>query len=275
VQTPDGTGFGIVQPHLGSGAERGLLEIRGVPFRSPMKAGQLVVSYGQGGTYPRGIPVGTVIRELQTPERWARTYLLQPSVSLGDVGAVFVLLKPRAVAGVDSVWTSVTSSDSAARRVAVAGDSLARDILLREAAARRAALDSARGDSAARDTTSLVPGAPATAVPPVPGAVRPASPADTAQAPGAGAPGGDAAAAPRPVRPTVPGGAGTGAGAAATRAAETVGDSAARAAARARARAAARAAAARADSAEAGAPPRPAPRPTVPPPATPRTGTPR
>jgi rod shape-determining protein MreC len=52
AQTPDGAAYGIVQPHLGSGAERALLEIRGVAFRSPLKPGQLVVSSGQGGTYP-------------------------------------------------------------------------------------------------------------------------------------------------------------------------------------------------------------------------------
>jgi rod shape-determining protein MreC len=113
AQTPEGTAFGIVQPHLGSGAARALLEMRGVPFRSSLKPGQLVVSSGQGGTYPRGIAVGTVIREIQTAERWARTYLLQPAVTLGDVGAVMVLRKPRVQAGVDSVWATVESADSA------------------------------------------------------------------------------------------------------------------------------------------------------------------
>src|SRR4029078_7451540 len=46
AMTADGVAFGIVQPPLNSGSERGLLEIRGVPFRSPLKAGQLVVSSG-------------------------------------------------------------------------------------------------------------------------------------------------------------------------------------------------------------------------------------
>jgi rod shape-determining protein MreC len=207
AQTPDGTAFGIVQPHLGTGADRALLEMRGVPFRNPLKAGQLVVSSGQGGTYPRGIPVGTIVREIQTPERWARTYLLQPAVSLGDVGAVLVLRKQRAVAGVDSVWTSVASADSAARRVSAAGDSLARDALLREAAARRAALEAAAAadtTGGARDEDPGTGAAPSTRPPADPGdpAAPPSAPGGAPE-PAAGAtPGAPAPAAG--ARPTVP-----------------------------------------------------------------------
>ncbi|HEY0778039.1 MAG TPA: rod shape-determining protein MreC, partial [Gemmatirosa sp.] len=146
--------YGIVQPHLGSGADRGLLELHGVAFRNPLKAGQPVISSGLGGTYPAGIPIGTVVREIQTPERWARTYLLQPAVNLAEVGPVLLLLRPRADRGLDSVWTSVHAVDVTSRRVAAAGDSIQREELSREAAARRAALDSARADSTRRDSTA-------------------------------------------------------------------------------------------------------------------------
>ena len=50
AQTPDGAATGIVQAHLGSGADRALLELRGVPFRSPLKPGQVLVTSGLGGT---------------------------------------------------------------------------------------------------------------------------------------------------------------------------------------------------------------------------------
>lgn len=150
--------YGIVQPHLGFGSDRGLLELHGVAFRNPLKAGQQVISSGLGGTYPAGIPIGTVIREIQTPERWARTYLLQPAVNLADVGPVMLLLRARADRGLDSVWTSLHAVDVTSRRVAASGDSLARDELQREAAARRAALDSARVDSTRRDSTAGVRG---------------------------------------------------------------------------------------------------------------------
>ncbi len=181
--------YGIVQPHLGSGSERGLLELHGVAFRSPLKAGQDVISSGLGGTYPAGIPIGMVIREIQTPERWARTYLLQPAVNLTDVGPVLLLLRPRADRGLDSVWTSVHAVDVTSRRVATAGDSMAREELVREAAARRAALDSTRGDSARRDSAAGVRGDSAgrgdsAAAPPamraVTGESRPSAPRPTA-----------------------------------------------------------------------------------------------
>lgn len=147
--------FGIVQPHLGAGAERWLLEMRGVPFRAKLEPGTLIVSSGLGATYPRGIPVGTVLGELSTPEKWARTYLVKPSVLPKAIGPVLVLLSSRTQRGVNGVWTTVNASDSAARAVAAAGDSLARTAALVELAARRAALDAA-ADTLADSTLALV-----------------------------------------------------------------------------------------------------------------------
>ncbi len=148
--------FGIVKPHLGTGAERWLLELRGVPFRAKLDTGTLIVSSGLGATYPRGIHIGTVLGEVATPEKWARTYLVKPSVLPAAIGPVLVLLPSRAARGVNGVWATLTSADSAARAVAAAGDSLARTAALDELAARRAALDSAVADSVARDTSALL-----------------------------------------------------------------------------------------------------------------------
>lgn len=144
--------FGIVQPHLGAGANRWLLELRGVPFRATLDTGTLIVSSGQGATYPRGIPVGTVLAEITTPEKWARTYLLRPAVLPKAIGPVIVLGNVHKTRGVNLVWTNVASSDSAARAIAAAGDSVARQAALAELAARRAALDSTGVDSLARDS---------------------------------------------------------------------------------------------------------------------------
>jgi len=154
--------FGIVQPHLGAGAERWLLEMRGVPFRATLQPGTLIVSSGLGATYPRGIPVGTVLGELSTPEKWARTYLVKPSVLPNAIGPVLVLLSARTQRGVNGVWTTVSASDSAARAVAAAGDSLARAAALDELAARRAALDAA-ADTLADSTLAFVAGGRSTA----------------------------------------------------------------------------------------------------------------
>ena len=156
----DQDAFGIVQPHLAGGAERWLLEMRGVLFRAKLEAGTLIVSSGLGATYPRGLPVGTVIGELTTPEKWARTYLIKPAVLPETIGPVLILLPGRGERGVNGVWTSVAAAERAARAAAAAGDSMTRTAALDELAARPDALDSlfadglARGDSMGGGLTS-------------------------------------------------------------------------------------------------------------------------
>jgi len=151
AMSADESAFGIVKPHLVSGPERYLLELRGVPFRASLDSGTLIVSSGLGATYPRGISIGTVISEIPTTERWARTYLLKPSVLPSTLSAVVLLLPSRVAGGVSQVWTDVTSADSAARAIVAASDSAAKLAALAEMAARRAviqaAADSARADS--------------------------------------------------------------------------------------------------------------------------------
>jgi rod shape-determining protein MreC len=128
-----------------------LLELRGVPFRTTLPAGTMIYTSGLGGTFPRGIPIGSVLRELKTAEGWTRTYLLQPSVNPAKVNSVMVLTSQRSTQKMDNVWQMVARIDSATRSVASSGDSLVR----RAAAdsARRAAADSLRRVQAARPAT--------------------------------------------------------------------------------------------------------------------------
>jgi rod shape-determining protein MreC len=149
AMSEDGSAFGIVQAHAASATTGYLMELRGIPFRSKLKAGQLIVSSGLGGVWPRGIPIGTVLSEVSTTESWARTYLLKPVVSPADVGAVMILRNDRVSKGFENVWSSVAAAEAAAQRIVVAGDSAARSAALAEAAARRAALDTMRRDSTA------------------------------------------------------------------------------------------------------------------------------
>ena len=125
AQSADGSAFGIVGPHLGDEPDRYLLEMRGVPLRTSLTPGTLIVSSGLGGVYPRGIPIGIVQRELRTSEVWANTYLLRPAVLPPDMSTVMILHPQRAGAGVDGVW-DLTSPDSAAADSARRADSLAR-----------------------------------------------------------------------------------------------------------------------------------------------------
>ena len=147
AMSEDASAFGIVQAHIASGPGRYLMELRGVPFRTSIKTGTMIVSSGLGGVYPRGIPIGRVVSEIKTPETWARTYLIRPAVFPADVYAVMILRPERAAAGVDNVWAVGTIADSSVRKIVVAGDSLARTAALAEATARQAVQDSITRDS--------------------------------------------------------------------------------------------------------------------------------
>lgn len=201
AMSADRSAYGIVYPHLSESGrgeetppERYLLELRGVAFRSALKPGTAIVTSGLGGVYPAGIPIGTVLGELRTSEGWARTYLIRPAVRPPDVTSVIVLL-PKRIEGqsMERVWRSPVTADSAARRIAEAGDSIARRAAadsvrsVEAAAARRAADSVARlnprdsGGTAPRPgSTAPVPGGRPTAdsarrAQPRPDSVRPAA----------------------------------------------------------------------------------------------------
>ena len=121
----DGSAYGIIAAHPGTGASRYFLELRSVPVRSQLKAGVLIVSSGLGEVFPKGIPIGTVVSELKTADGYARSYLVRPAVKLPDVTSVMILTPARVRAGVDNVWALGTATDSATKGVVAAGDSLA------------------------------------------------------------------------------------------------------------------------------------------------------
>jgi rod shape-determining protein MreC len=142
--TEDGSAFGIVSSHLsGTGAERALLELRGVPFRASLKPGTVIVTSGLGQVFPKGVPIGIVLREVRTLEGWARTYLVRPMVSPGELGSAMVLLPPRAAAGVEAAWATPAAAEGRQRLIVTAADSVIADSLARiESRLRR--LDSLR-----------------------------------------------------------------------------------------------------------------------------------
>jgi rod shape-determining protein MreC len=137
AMSADGRVFGIVSPHLGADTDRFLLEMHGVAFRDSLMPGTEVRSSGLGSVFPRGIPIGIVVRDITTSGAYARGYLVRPAVMPADVTGVMVLLP--APANLESAWTSVAAADSLRRAINRVGDSLS-------AAARR--------DTVPRDTTS-------------------------------------------------------------------------------------------------------------------------
>lgn len=199
AMTADESAFGIVSPHLGGegpDSVRYLLELRGVPYRSQVRPGTKVYAAGIGGVFSRGIPIGTVLREIPTPEgSWSRTYLVRPAVNPGLVNSVMIINPQRGNTGLSGVWQMTTALDSAVRGVVTAGDSVARaDSAARAALARQAVLDSAARVPRPVDTTTVD-----TVSRP---AARPAAPAAARQTPPAqGAP---AQTTPTPTTPTIP-----------------------------------------------------------------------
>lgn len=122
--TSDGSAVGIVTAHEGEGADRWLLELHGVPYRSVIRVGTPVVSSGLGGVFPQGVLIGTVVRALSGENTgWARSYLLRPAVRPSELHSVLILAPERSAEGVESVWRARV--DALERRVRVAGDSLA------------------------------------------------------------------------------------------------------------------------------------------------------
>jgi rod shape-determining protein MreC len=144
AMSSDGNAFGIVYPHSGGAGDNYMLELKGVPTRVDLKPGTMIYTSGLGHTYPRGIAIGSVVQELKTAEVWTRTYLLRPVVLPSRINAVVVLTAQRVTQGTGNVWGAgaAVNADSAARRIAAAGDSVAKQAALLQAQARQAALDS-------------------------------------------------------------------------------------------------------------------------------------
>ncbi|HEX2778811.1 MAG TPA: rod shape-determining protein MreC [Gemmatimonadaceae bacterium] len=140
ARAADRSAFGIAQAHQGSGADRYLLELRGVPVRNEIKKGTLIVSSGLGGVYPEGIPIGTVIDTLRS-DGYARKYLLRPSVLPPDVLSVMILQPQRASGGVEPVWAATVAAADSLARASAAAESLS---AARAAAAARPATDTTR-----------------------------------------------------------------------------------------------------------------------------------
>ena len=136
AMSANGNVFGIIKPHVGADVERFMLELRGVAFRDSLLPGIEIRSSGLGTVFPRGIPIGTVVKDITTPGAYSRTYLVRPMVMPADVTVVMVLLPTSG--NVESVWKA-PSADSMRKAIGNSSGSLAR--------ARR---DTMPGDSVSR-----------------------------------------------------------------------------------------------------------------------------
>ena len=130
AMSQDGKAFGIVYPHLDMRptrmAERYLLELRNVPLRDTLTAGTPIFSSGLGGTWPRGVLIGTVLQDVSEPSSFSKTYLIRPAVNPAHVTSVMILTPQRGTQGVGNIWQDAARAQQQTRTIVSAGDSLAR-----------------------------------------------------------------------------------------------------------------------------------------------------
>jgi len=91
AMTADGLITGLVEPRAGAfiGGERLLLSA--IPYHERLGPGILITTSGQGGVFPRGIPIGEVLELHQEEGGWLSEYWLRPVVETGQVTHVLVV----------------------------------------------------------------------------------------------------------------------------------------------------------------------------------------
>jgi rod shape-determining protein MreC len=123
AMTLTGETYGIVKPTTVSGGER-MLSLTPVAFHTVPDSGALIVTSGDGGLYPRGIPLGRVVGEGRTEAGWQRAYLIRPQVTPAQMTFVLVLGEPvraptdRDLAAAWGVRLVDSPAEDTARRVA-------------------------------------------------------------------------------------------------------------------------------------------------------------
>jgi rod shape-determining protein MreC len=93
VMTVDGETYGVAAPLQGPNGEK-MLGFSPVAFHTAPDTGTVIVTSGDGGVFPRGIPVGTVAASGKDPDGWQRIYYVRPMVSPAQLGQVLVLGEP-------------------------------------------------------------------------------------------------------------------------------------------------------------------------------------
>jgi len=91
----DGETYGILEPRAGRRGEQ-LLALTSTALHTVPDSGTTIVTSGSGATYPRGIPIGTVVGTESEASSWQRIYLIRPFVSPAEMNHLLVLGEPKA-----------------------------------------------------------------------------------------------------------------------------------------------------------------------------------
>ncbi len=108
AMTTEGEVFGIIRALEASSL---LMRLENTPYQAELLAGTELVTSGQGGVFPRGIPIGRVLELTGTQAGWARSYLVQPAVYPDAVREVMVLVDRATMGDLADLWERGTASD--------------------------------------------------------------------------------------------------------------------------------------------------------------------
>lgn len=86
----DGSSYGMVEAARGVFREEDRLILNGTAYHETLPRGQLVVTSGLGGTFPRGIPIGHLDETADVEGAWRKSYWMRPSVQPAAVTHVLV-----------------------------------------------------------------------------------------------------------------------------------------------------------------------------------------
>lgn len=89
AMTEDGRVYGIIQSVSEAPP---LMKLTGTPFQVELNPGTRLLTSGQGGVFPRGIPVGEIIEITGTEAGWSKSYLVEPAAYPDAAREVLVLV---------------------------------------------------------------------------------------------------------------------------------------------------------------------------------------
>lgn len=156
AMSADGAAHGLVEPSRGDHREQDLLLLRGTAYLSGLEAGDEILTSGRGGTLPRGVLIGWVIRVAETSAGWSRSYYVEPAVHPGAATHAAVEIGPLPMPAEVALDSAGVVGDSvAADSVAVPVDSVAADAAVVPADSVAADSMVVPADSVAPDTAAI------------------------------------------------------------------------------------------------------------------------
>lgn len=93
AMTLDGLHYGIARSEPGLFREAARMRMEGLPYHAAVQAGDVVVTSGLGGVFPRGIPIGRVVEVADEEAEWQKSLWIEPLVAPGSVRHALVRIQ--------------------------------------------------------------------------------------------------------------------------------------------------------------------------------------